>query len=79
MWNSASKATSSIMAARFVIAVARELLAHYGTQAVAIVDKRAQENSRAGEEEAATFWRQVAQALDALGRRPEGERAQSCV
>jgi hypothetical protein len=48
-------------------------------QAVAIVDKRAQENTRASEEEAATFWRQVAQALDALGHRPEGERAQSCV
>ncbi len=67
------------MAARFVIAVARELLAHYGIQAAAIADKRAQENTRAGEEEAAAFWRQVAEALDALGHRPEGEWAQSCL
>lgn len=43
------------MAARIVIAVARELLAHYGTQAAALVEKRAQENIRACEEKARRF------------------------
>jgi L-asparaginase II len=65
------------MAARITIAVARELLAHYGTQAAALVDKRAQENIRAGEEEGATFWRQVAEALRALEYTSEDGRAQS--
>jgi hypothetical protein len=55
MRTTAPEATRSIMAARIVIAVARELLAHYGTQAAALVEKRAQENIRACEEKARRF------------------------
>jgi len=57
--------------ARDVIAVAREILTQHGGDAAALIDRRAQENIRAGDSGAATFWSRVAQAIRALDTKPE--------
>jgi hypothetical protein len=52
--------------ARTVIAVAEELVARHGGDAASLTDRRARENARAGDSEAAAFWARVAQAIRAL-------------
>lgn len=52
--------------ARDTIAVARDMMARYGNDAIDVVDRRLQDNLSAGDAEAAAFWSQVVQALRAL-------------
>ncbi len=54
------------MSARNAIVVARELIVRHGTEAASVVDRRVQENTQLGDQEAASFWRQVSQAVRAL-------------
>jgi hypothetical protein len=54
------------MNARDVIAVARQIIARYGSHSGSIMDRRAQENTQAGDREAAEFWAQVARAVRVL-------------
>ena len=58
-----------------VIAVACELISRHGGEAAFLIDRRAQENARAGDNEAAGFWSQVAQAIRALGKKPPSTQA----
>jgi hypothetical protein len=55
---------------RHVIAVAREIVARHRGDAASLMDRRAQENARAGDSEAAIFWTQVAQAVRAMDTWP---------
>jgi hypothetical protein len=43
--------------------VARMMIRSFGGRAAAIMDRRAEDHVRAGEEEGADFWRRVAQAV----------------
>jgi len=57
--------------AKTIIAVAREIIARYGADSAAATEKRAQENARVGDRDAAAFWRRVTQAIRALEHDPE--------
>jgi hypothetical protein len=52
--------------ARNVIAVASRMIARYGHASTAMMEKRVEENARAGDAEAAAFWANVAKAVRAL-------------
>jgi hypothetical protein len=60
---------------RNVVVVAREIVARCGGDATSLMDRRAQENARAGDSEAAAFWMQVAQAIRTMDIGPEGDQA----
>jgi hypothetical protein len=43
--------------------IAHRMLRHYGEHAVALMETRARNHTRRGEDEGATLWRQVANAV----------------
>jgi len=49
-----------------ITAVARKMRAHYGRQAVALMESRARNHLRHDEIDGATFWQQVAEAVRRL-------------
>ena len=51
------------------IAVATHMIERYGERAAALMDRRARDNREAGDDEAAMFWAQVAEAVRALQRK----------
>ena len=52
------------------IAVASHMIERYGAGAAALMEARARDNREAGDDEAAVFWAQVAQAVRALQKNP---------
>jgi len=62
------------MNASDVIAVARQSIARYGSHSGSIMDRRARENTQAGDREAAEFWAQVAKAVRALNPQSDMRR-----
>ncbi len=65
------------MSARNIIAIAREMVGQYGSEAASVMERRAQENMTAGDGEAAAFWAQVARAVRALEGRPVQDSGQA--
>jgi hypothetical protein len=49
-----------------VVAIAREVIARHGSNAVSMMHRRVYENARAGDGEAAALWMQVGKAVRAL-------------
>jgi len=48
-----------------VVAIAREVIARHGSNAVSMMDRRVHENVGAGDSEAAALWMQVGKAVRA--------------
>ena len=62
------------MNASDVIAVARQSIARYGSHSGSIMDRRARENTQAGDRDAAEFLAQVAKAVRVLSPQSDMRR-----
>ena len=58
-----------------VIGIAQDMLTRYGHQALALMEQRVQQNRQAGDREAESLWKRVAEAVRSLRTNQTTRRA----